>query len=219
MQADEWGSIVAGPILWRCANACRAAGLMTAAAERWPRAAAASALRAFGAGTVIIGAYYAFPIRASIPNIALRAIGAGIMIALVVAWLVRSIQRTDRPLLLAVEALVIAVSLLLAVFAATYVTLSEGDVGSFSEPLDRTGGLYLTMMTLTTVGFGDIVPRTDAARVTVMVQMAFNAAMIGVAVRLIAGTARTRVAAVREERARSAETQPEANPSGSAGTR
>ncbi len=219
MQADEWGSIVAGPILWRCANACRAAGLMTAAAERWPRAAAASALRAFGAGTVIIGAYYAFPIRASIPNIALRAIGAGIMIALVVAWLVRSIQRTDRPLLLAVEALVIAVSLLLAVFAATYVTLSEGDVGSFSEPLDRTGGLYLTMMTLTTVGFGDIVPRTDAARVTVMVQMAFNAAMIGVAVRLIAGTARTRIAAVREDRARSAETQPEANPSGSAGTR
>jgi hypothetical protein len=192
---------------------------MTAAAERWPRAAAASALRAFGAGTVIIGAYYAFPIRASIPNIALRAIGAGIMIALVVAWLVRSIQRTDRPLLLAVEALVIAVSLLLAVFAATYVTLSEGDVGSFSEPLDRTGGLYLTMMTLTTVGFGDIVPRTDAARVTVMVQMAFNAAMIGVAVRLIAGTARTRIAAVREDRARSAETQPEANPSGSAGTR
>lgn len=219
MQADEWGSIVAGPIPWRCANACRAAGLMTAAAERWPRAAAASALRAFGAGTVIIGAYYAFPIRASIPNIALRAIGAGIMIALVVAWLVRSIQRTDRPLLLAVEALVIAVSLLLAVFAATYVTLSEGDVGSFSEPLDRTGGLYLTMMTLTTVGFGDIVPRTDAARVTVMVQMAFNAAMIGVAVRLIAGTARTRIAAVREDRARSAETQPEANPSGSAGTR
>ena len=49
------------------------------------------------------------------------------------------------------------------------------------------------MTTLSTVGYGDISARSDSARVAVMVQMVFNVAVLGVAIRLIAGTARSRL--------------------------
>jgi hypothetical protein len=56
---------------------------------------------------------------------------------------------------------------------------------SFTEHLDRVGALYYTVSTLSTVGFGDIAARSDAARILVTVQMLFDLALIGVLVRLV----------------------------------
>ena len=64
-------------------------------------------------------------------------------------------------------------------FAVFYLNLSARDPDAFSEPLGRTAALYFTMTTLTTVGYGDITARTDAARIAVMVQFLFNVAVIG----------------------------------------
>jgi hypothetical protein len=49
------------------------------------------------------------------------------------------------------------------------------------------------MTTATTIGYGDISPRTEAARVVVMIQMVTNVAVIGAAARLLAHTVRQRL--------------------------
>ena len=49
------------------------------------------------------------------------------------------------------------------------------------------------MTTLTTTGFGDIVALSNPARATVMIQMVVDVAILGVAVKLLVGVARTRL--------------------------
>jgi hypothetical protein len=57
------------------------------------------------------------------------------------------------------------------VFAVAYLEMADADAGSFSEPLSRTDALYYTVTVFSTVGFGDIIPKTDLARVATTVQM------------------------------------------------
>jgi hypothetical protein len=49
------------------------------------------------------------------------------------------------------------------------------------------------MTTLTTIGFGDIVPVSSSARVIVMIQMAVNVVVVGVFVKLVTSTVRSRL--------------------------
>ena len=53
-------------------------------------------------------------------------------------------------------------------FSAIYLAISHGNGGNFTEPLDHIRALYLTITVFSTVGFGDITPRTDCARVLVV---------------------------------------------------
>jgi hypothetical protein len=77
-------------------------------------------------------------------------------------------------------------------FAITYLNLSVRNAAAFTEPLGRTSSLYFTVTTLATVGYGDIAARTDGARIAVMIQMVFNVAVLGSAVKVILSTARRR---------------------------
>ena len=99
--------------------------------------------------------------------------------ALVIVWQVRAIVSSDAPRLRTIRAVVIGVSTLLVVFAATYSVISNGRRDSFSEPLSRTDALYFTLTTFATVGFGDIAPRTDLARIVVMIQMITGLIAVG----------------------------------------
>jgi hypothetical protein len=107
-----------------------------------------------------------------------------------VAWQIRAILIADYPGLRAVEAVGLALPLFIILFAVAYLWMSVTDAGSFSEPLDRISGLYFTITVLATVGFGDISPRTDAARLTVSLQMLLDLAILGVLARLVVGAAR-----------------------------
>jgi len=98
---------------------------------------------------------------------------------------IRTIVRAEHPVLRAFEVVAFAVPLLVAVFAFTYLSLSRQEAMSFTEHLDRVGALYYTVSTLSTVGFGDIAAKSDAARILVTVQMLFDLALIGVLVRLL----------------------------------
>lgn len=100
-------------------------------------------------------------------------------------WQLRRVVRSDQPVLQAIEAVAFALSLLLAVFAFTYLTLSRADPGNFSEHLDRVDAMYFTVSTLATVGFGDISPISDGARLLVTVQMLFDLVLIAGLVRLV----------------------------------
>ena len=68
-------------------------------------------------------------------------------------------------------ALTTLIPLFLVSFAWIYLTMSRSSPASFGGTLDRTGALYFTITTFSTVGFGDITPKTDPARIVVMVQM------------------------------------------------
>ena len=57
--------------------------------------------------------------------------------------------------------------------------ISNGRPDSFSEPLSRTDALYFTVTVFATVGFGDIAPRTDVARIVTMVQMIVGLIAVG----------------------------------------
>jgi voltage-gated potassium channel len=133
--------------------------------------------------------------------------GAGALVGMVVGlvvflgligWQIRTIFRAEHPVLRAIEVVALAVPLLVVVFAFTYLSLSRAEAASFTEQLDRVGALYYTVSTLSTVGFGDLAARSDAARILVTVQMLFDLALIGGLVRLVilvtrAGLRRQRV--------------------------
>jgi voltage-gated potassium channel len=76
-------------------------------------------------------------------------------------------------------------------FAAIYVVISDGQAEAFTEPLSRTDALYLTVTVFATVGFGDIAPRSDLARVVTMVQMLGDLLVVGVVLRLMLDAVRT----------------------------
>src|SRR5581483_6632381 len=105
------------------------------------------------------------------------AIGA-LVFSAVVAWHLHSVTKADHPRLRAAEALAAAFVLLVAGFAYTYLSMSHGSPRAFSEPLDHVGAIYFTLTTITTVGFGDIVARTDSSRLVVMAQFIFDVILI-----------------------------------------
>jgi voltage-gated potassium channel len=109
-----------------------------------------------------------------------------------------AIVRSDYPVARAVEALALTVPLFLLLFARIYLESSLYDPDAFSEPLDKTAALYLTVTIFTTVGFGDIVARTNAARLLVTGQMLLNLIVLGVGVRLLVSAARRGVARRRD---------------------
>ena len=89
------------------------------------------------------------------------------------------------------DALAVTIPLFLVAFAAVYLALSLGSPSHFSEPLDHTGSLYLAITIFSTVGFGDITPESDLARIVVSIQMLLDLVVIGVVVRLLATAAKT----------------------------
>lgn len=102
----------------------------------------------------------------------------------------RRIRRSSTPTLATVEALLLVYGTFLIQFSLLYVALSTSDPSAFDEPLNRMGGLYLSITILSTVGFGDISANTDVARLLVSVQMIADIVLIGTAVRVLSAPVR-----------------------------
>lgn len=105
------------------------------------------------------------------------------------------IGRSKRPVLAAIEALALVVTLFVALFASLYVSTSAADPESFTQPVDKVAGIYFTVTILGTVGFGDIAAVSQPARIAVTVQMVLDLILIGVAVKLLGTSARRAVEA------------------------
>ena len=114
-----------------------------------------------------------------------------ILVAVVFVWQMRRVARSVMPEVQAVQALGMVIPLFLIVFATLYLSIGNGESGSFSESLDHTSSLYLTITVFSTVGFGDITPKTDPARIAVSIQMLLDLVIIGFAVRAIFGVAKS----------------------------
>ena len=104
-----------------------------------------------------------------------------------VAFQVRSIIRSPFPGLRAIEALATSVPLFLLLFAGSYVVMAAMSASNFGGQLTHTDGLYFTVTVFSTVGFGDITAKTEAARLVVTGQMIADLVILGLAVKIIVG--------------------------------
>jgi hypothetical protein len=154
-------------------------------------------LRAAGTATLLLVLYYVIPIEhRAHQSVALRLGVALAFFVVVVANEVRLIPAHDHPMLRAAVAMAI-IPLFLVLFAWIYLTLSHSNPAAFGGPLTRSSSLYFTVTVFSTVGFGDIVPKTDAARLVCTVQMLADLAVVAVVIRLILGAAARGVAGQR----------------------
>lgn len=103
-----------------------------------------------------------------------------------------AVARSPYPRLRAVEAMATSFPLLIFLFAATYYAMAAANQDSFNQVLTRTDALYFTVTIFATVGFGDLVATSQAARGAVTVQMLADIVLIGVAVRVLLGTIQQR---------------------------
>jgi len=148
--------------------------------------------RALVRGAVALAAmlvlYASLPLgRSSTASSALLAAGfaALLVFALVFLRQVRRITRSPYPLVAGAEAMVFILAAFVVGFALIYVTLATADPEAFSEPLNRVAAIYFAITVLATVGFGDIAPVDDVARIVVSVQMLADLVLIAVALRLV----------------------------------
>jgi voltage-gated potassium channel len=89
------------------------------------------------------------------------------------------------------------IPLFIVVFAWIYLSMSHSDPATFGGTLTRTHGLYFTVTLPSTVGFGDITPKTDPARAVVTVQMLMDLVVVALVAKLLLGAAGRRSAELR----------------------
>ena len=145
-------------------------------------------LQAAGSTAALVAIYYLLPLDhfSTWAAVTILVIGLVMLIGLI-AFQVRWILVSRFPGLRGVQALTTSIPLFLLLFASTYVVMAAISASNFSEPLTRTDALYFTVTVFSTVGFGDITAKTEAARLVVTGQMIADLVTIGVAVKVIVG--------------------------------
>ena len=138
--------------------------------------------------TALLGLYYLLPLDRWHDPLTVLAIAGGLLAVVGLGVLqIRAILRARYPAVQAVEALAVAVPLFLLLFAAGYYLMSYASPSAFTEPMDRTDAIYFTVTVFATVGFGDIAPVTESARVVVTLQMVGDLLVLGVLLQAIVG--------------------------------
>lgn len=144
------------------------------------------------AWVILIGAFYLIPVSASTnAKIVLRIVICVVLLALVPIWQSRRIARADVPVLRATTALGVIIPLFFVMFATIYLSMSQASASTFTQGLDHTRAMYFTITVFSTVGFGDITPTTDPARIVVSVQMILDLVIIGGVARVLVNAAQT----------------------------
>ena len=158
----------------------------------------AAGLRAALSTGVLLAAYFFLPTptRHIHGHHVLFEFGAmlrlGVALAVFVAVLtieIRAITRARHPMLRAGVAMAVVIPLFLLFFAWMYLIMSNSDPGTFHVDMSRMTALYFTVTVFSTVGFGDITPHTDLARLATTFQMLADLVVIAVVIRLILGAA------------------------------
>ena len=144
--------------------------------------------RALVSTTVLIALYYLAPLdRLSGVSMAVFLVAGLLVLVGMIAYQVHTILVASYPGIRAIEALATTVPMYLLLFAAAYFLMSQ-DGGDFNvNVLSRTDSLYFTVTVFTTVGFGDITPVSESARLIATAQMLLNLVVLGIGVRLILG--------------------------------
>jgi hypothetical protein len=157
-------------------------------------------VRSLLSAMVLVVVYYLLPLdRSWDSEIVIRLLIGLLVFAGLMVWAVRSIAGSRYPGLRAAETLALILPLFLLLFASTYFLMERASATSFTEPLTRTDALYFTVTVFSTVGFGDITAKSEAARVVLIIQMLADLALLGAGIRILLG-------AVQRGRERSSQT-------------
>ena len=139
---------------------------------------------ALATAVVLVALYYLLPLN-HVKNVPLTlAVGLVILLA-VIAWQLRAIVRAKYPAVRAVVALAVTVPLFVLLFASVYFVMARASPANFStHQLTRTDALYFTVTVFSTVGFGDITPASQSARLVVTAQMILDLVVLGLGIRV-----------------------------------
>jgi hypothetical protein len=148
-------------------------------------------VRSLATTSLLVTAYYLLPLTSAFtPATVIALIGGMAAVAMLLLWQASVIRRSVRPTLRAVEALATTLPLFLLLYAAVYYLLQRSAPQGFGEPLSRTDALYFTLTVFSTVGFGDITPHSQLARLLTMGQMTLDLLLIGVAAKVLTSAVR-----------------------------
>jgi Ion channel len=147
-----------------------------------------SLLRASGSTAVLVLIYYLLPLDNAVHWAAFTILAIGLAgLVTLVTFQVRWIIASEYPGLRALEALGTSVPLFLLLFASAYAVMDTVSASNFSQTMTQTNALYFTVTVFATVGFGDITPKTEVARLVVTGQMILDLMIIGLGARIILG--------------------------------
>jgi hypothetical protein len=136
--------------------------------------------------TALVVVYFLAPLDGWPGPATAAALGVSLLlVAATIGWQLRAIVHSPYPRLRAVGAIALSFVLFIVAFAMTYFLTGRGEPDSFSEPMNRTDALYFTVTVFSTVGFGDITPKSEVARVITMGQMFGDIVLVGVVARLL----------------------------------
>ena len=159
------------------------------------RALFVAIFRSVGVAVVGYFLYFTLPFDSSsaFPTGLALLIGL-VAVAALAAWQVWTISHSPFPLIRAIEGLLITFPLVILLFATTYFVMNEYEPNSFTQPMTRIDSIYFTVTTFATVGYGDIAPVTENARLTATLQMVVDLVLIGLVARAFAMSVRTGLA-------------------------
>jgi voltage-gated potassium channel len=143
-------------------------------------------LRGLLSATALVVLYYVLPLDEPFGvDAAIRVLIGLVIFIVITVWQVKAIIGSNYPGVQAVQALGLIATFYLLLFASTYFIMERASAASFTEPMTRTDALYFTVTVFSTVGFGDIAPKSEAARIVLIFQMLGDLAVLGVGIRLL----------------------------------
>ncbi len=143
-------------------------------------------LRGFLSAAVLVVLYYTLPLDQPFGvDAAVRVLIGLVIFAGITVWQVRNIVNSPYPAMQAFEALGLILPFYLLAFASTYFVMERASAASFTETMTRTDALYFSVTVFSTVGFGDIAPKSEPARIVLIFQMLGDLVILGVGARLL----------------------------------
>ncbi|MDH6112417.1 voltage-gated potassium channel [Kitasatospora sp. MAP12-15] len=167
-----------------------------------------------GALALLITAYFTLPLDVFGPSHPLLSwLTFALIITIQGALLLLQVVRvmTGSPKGRPAVSIALLICLSLVVFATTYLALAKRP-GEFDHLNTRVDSLYFTLVTLATVGYGDITASGQTSRVMVMIQIFYNFVFLTAGASAFSRQLRSQVATRAQERARN--TPPDDPPSG-----
>jgi voltage-gated potassium channel len=155
------------------------------------------ALRNLATLGAVLAVYYAVPIGeldstvSAVVSVVVLVVGAVVLARLITGQVRQQLREGDENNV-QIQSLLMLVYLTVLLFSLSYVVLANSTDDQFAGLETKTDGLYFTMTTLGTVGFGDIHATGQLARALVTAQIAFNLVFVGALASMVTRQVRQR---------------------------
>ncbi|HKH06637.1 MAG TPA: potassium channel family protein [Acidimicrobiales bacterium] len=106
---------------------------------------------------------------------------------------IRAVLATDKPVAEAIAALIMTSTLIVVGSASAYFSLESSRPGQFRGLETKLDAVYFAVVVMSTIGFGDIAPTGQAARLLATLHIVVTVSLVGAAVRLLGWAARQRL--------------------------